>query len=89
MQNLEKRVTQMERTAQKEETTIIVRFVEPSKLGGEVTGLESHGGGQSWSRTTGESEADFIQRASKEAQRNKGFAALLIQTFAEDSHAKA
>ncbi len=89
MQSIEKRLIELERTAQKEEKTIIVRFVEPSKLGGEVTGLEMCGGGQSWSRATGETEADFIQRASKEAQRNKGFAALLIQTFAEDSHAKA
>jgi hypothetical protein len=88
MQSIEKRLIELERTAQKEELTIVIRFDEPGDMRAEVMGLEVSGSGQSWSRATGETEADFIQRASKEAQRNKGFAAL-IQTFAEDSHAKA
>lgn len=88
MQSIEKRLIELERTAQKEEVTIVIRFDDPSNMGSEVTGLESCGGSQSWSRATGETEADFIQRASKEAQRSKGIATLM-QTFEEDNHAKA
>jgi hypothetical protein len=88
MQSLEKRVVELERTAQREEATIIIRFDEPGNMGAEVMGLEAYGEGHSWSRATGESEADFIQRATSEAKRLNGYA-LLIQTFTEDAHAEA
>jgi hypothetical protein len=88
MQSLEKRLIELERTAQKEDVTIVVHFDEPGNLDSVVMGLEEYGGGQRWSRVTGETEADFIQRASEEAKRSKGFATL-IQTFEEGSHAKA
>jgi hypothetical protein len=88
MQSLEKRLIELERTAEKEDVTIIVRFDEPGNMGAEVMGLEAYGDGQSWSRATGESEADFIQRATSETMRLNGYA-LLIQTFTEDAHAEA
>lgn len=88
MQSIEKRLIELERTAQKEEITVVIRFDEPGNMGAEVMGLEAGGGGQSWSRVDGETEADFIQRASKEAERKQGIATL-IQTFEEDTHAKA
>lgn len=88
MQSIEKRLIELERTALNEEITIVLRFDEPGNMEAEVMGLEAYGGGRSWSRADGESEDDFIQRASKEAQRTNGFATLM-QTFKEDSHAKA
>lgn len=88
MQSIEKRLIELERATQKDELTIVCRFEEPGKIGAEVMGLETHGGGQSWCRADGESEADFIKRAGKEAKRSKGIAAL-VQTFKEDDHAQA
>lgn len=88
MQSIEKRLIELERASQKDEITIVCRFEEPGKIGAEVMGLETHGGGQSWSRVTGENEPDFIKRASKEAKRLKGIAAL-VQTFEEEDHAQA
>lgn len=88
MLSIEKRLIELERSAQREQTTIVIRFDESEATKSEAMGLEVLGGGQSWSRAADESEADFIQRASKEAQRTKGFATLM-QTFKEDNHAQA
>lgn len=88
MQSIDKRLIELERRAQKEELTIVIRFDEPGNMGAEVMALESLGSGQSWSRADYETEAVFIQRASKEAERKQRIATL-IQTSEEDSHAKA
>lgn len=88
MQSIEKRLIELERASLKDEITIVCRFDEPGRIGAEVMGLETHGGAQSWSRVTGESEPDFIKRASKEAKRLKGIAAL-VQTLKEDDHVQA
>lgn len=80
MQNLEKRVSQMEQLAPKVDMVLIARFVKP---GGEDEAWEIEQYSQkptprqSWSRLDTESEKDFIKRAKAEGKKTNGVMLLL------------
>jgi hypothetical protein len=77
MGNLEKRIDALEaKTAPADELTIIRRFVRPGNLDGEVNRLRDDDGNQ-WTRQTGESEQELIDRASLEVKRSPWGAASL------------
>lgn len=69
MQNLEKRIAALEATtAPADEITIIRKFVIPGHLDAEIYRLRDDDG-KLWTRQTGESEQELIDRATLEVKR--------------------
>ena len=69
MQNLEKRIAALEATnTPTDEITIIRRFVSPGGSDGGICSLRDDEGNL-WTRLTGETEQELIDRASLEAKR--------------------
>ena len=70
MLNLEKRIAALEaKTAPADDLTIIRRFVSPGHLDAEIIRLRDDEG-TLWTRQTGESEQELIDRASLEVKRS-------------------
>ena len=78
MQALEKRIAALEATtAPADEITIMRCIVSPGHLDAEITRLRDDDG-QLWTRQTGESEQELIDRASLEVKRSPWAIASLI-----------
>ena len=87
MLNLEKRIAALEATtAPADEITIIRKFVSPGHLDAEIYRLRD-GDGTLWTRQTGESEQELIDRASKEVQRSPWGVASLAADEMKAPHA--
>jgi hypothetical protein len=70
MQNIERRIAALEaKTAPADDLTIIRRFVSPGRLNGEITRLRDDDGNH-WTRQTGETEQELIDRASLAVKRS-------------------
>ena len=83
MLNLEKRIAALEvTTTPADDLTIIRRFISPGHLGGEITSLRDDNG-KRWTRQTGESEQELIDRASLEVKRSPWGVASLTADFVE------
>ena len=80
MQNLEKRITELEKASSIGEgaTTIVVRFVTSGNLDDELQELHDWKNGQKWKRLPGETEQELEKRASSEVTRNGLGSALLM-----------
>ena len=83
MQAIEKRIAALEQASPPaEEMTIIRRIVNPGHLDAEIYRLRDDDG-KLWTRHTGESEQELIDRASLEAKRSPWGVARLIGDDAE------
>lgn len=70
MLNLEKRIAALEVVSKSpDELTIIRRFVRPGHLDAEINRLRGDDG-KLWTRQTGETEQELIDRASLEVTRS-------------------
>ena len=80
MQNLEKRIAELEKGASMDEgpLTIVIRPLAPGNLDEEVQALRAQNGSQRWTRQPGETEQELIDRASREVTRNGPGCALLM-----------
>lgn len=80
MQNLEKRIAELEKGASMGEgpMTIVIRFLSPGDVEEEIQGLRDQNGAQRWMREPGETEQGLIDRASREVTRNGQGCALLM-----------
>ena len=80
MQNLEKRIAELEKGASMDEgpTTIVVRPLRRGNLDEELLALRAQNGSQRWTRQPGETEQELIDRASREVTRNGPGCALLM-----------
>lgn len=88
MQSIEKRIAALESTSNSaDEFTIIRRFVSPGHLDGEITRLRDDDG-KVWTRQTGETEQELIDRASVEVKRTPWGVASLIADGVGMPHAK-
>lgn len=71
MQAIEKRIAALEQAAPPADGLVIVRrFVSPGHLDAEIHRLRGDDG-ELWTRQPGETEQDFIDRASGEVKRNE------------------
>lgn len=70
MQNLERRISVLEKKESKLDTVVFIKSVEPGHLKAEVSYL-TDGKGLEWTRADEEPEAAFKHRASAEVPRNK------------------
>lgn len=87
MLNLEKRIAALEATTTPaDEIAIIRRFVSPGQPDAEIYRLRDDDG-KLWTRQTGETEQELIDRASKEVKRSPWGAASLTADDAEVCHA--
>lgn len=82
MQSLEKRITELEKASSIGEgvTTIIVRFMSPENLDGEIQELQDSKRLQQWKRQPRETEQALIDRATNEVSRNGAGCTMLMQT---------
>ena len=82
MQNLEKRITELEKSSTIGEgvTTIVIRFLSPGNLHEEIQGLKDWKGDKEWKRQPGETEQALIDRADSEVKRNRAGCTMLLQT---------
>ena len=88
MHSLEKRIAALERTnAPADEITIIRRFVSPGRLDAEIHRLRDNDGNL-WTRQTGETEQELIDRASLEVKRTPWGVASLTADTAKVPHAE-
>ncbi len=80
MQNLEKRIAELEKGASMDEgpLTIVIRPLAPGNLDEEVQALRAQNGSQRWTRQPGETEQELIDRASREVTRKGPGCALLM-----------
>ena len=80
MQNLEKRIAELEKGASMDEgpTTIVVRPLRRGNLDEELLALRAQNGSQRWTRQPGETEQELIDRASREVTRKGPGCALLM-----------
>jgi hypothetical protein len=81
MQNLEKRITELEKASSTSEgpTTIVIRFLSAGNLHEEIQTLKDWKGDQQWKRQPGETEQALIDRATKEVSRNGSGCTMLLQ----------
>jgi len=71
MQAIEKRIAALEQAAPPADGLVIVRrFVSPGQPKAEIHRLRADDG-ELWTRQPGETEQDFIDRASREVKRNE------------------
>ena len=72
MQSLERRIAELEKADSTNEgpTTIIIRCMTPGNLEVEIQELHDSKGSQQWTRQPGETEQEFIDRASHEVKRD-------------------
>ena len=88
MPNLEKRIAALEATsASADDLTIIRQFVRPGYLDAEIHGLRDDDG-KLWTRQSGETERELIDRATLEVKRNPWGVASLTAEGMEVSHAE-
>ena len=80
MQSLERRIAELEKAGLTNDgvTTIVVRWMTCGELDAEIYQLHDSKGSQQWQRQSGETEQEFIDRASREAKRNGPGCNLLI-----------
>ena len=80
MQSLERRIAELEKAGAANEgpTTIIIRCMTPGNLDVEIQELHDWKGSQQWQRHPGETEQEFIDRASREVKRDEPCCALLM-----------
>lgn len=80
MQNLEKRIAELEKGASMDEgpLTIVIRPLAPGNLDEELLALQAQNGSQRWTRQPGETEQELIDRASREVTRKGPGCALLM-----------
>lgn len=80
MQSLERRIAELEKVGSTGDgpMTIIIRPMTPGNLEVEIQELHDSKGCQQWKRQTGETEQEFIDRASREVTRNGPGCALLM-----------
>ena len=87
MKSLETRIAALERvTCTTDDLTIIRRVVTPGEPVGEITRLRDDDG-TTWTRQTGESEQELIDRASLEVKRTAWGVASLTADDAKVPHA--
>jgi len=71
MQNLDRRIAALEQASPPADGMVIIRrFVSPGHLDAEIHRLRADDG-ELWTRQPGETEQDFIDRASREVKRNE------------------
>ena len=82
MPSLERRIAELEKAGSIGEgvTTIIVRFMSPENLDGEIQELQDSEGLQQSKRQPGETEQALIDRATLEVKRNGAGCTMLMQT---------
>ena len=82
MHRLEKRINELEKASSIGEgrTTIVVQFMSPENLDGEIQELHDSKGLQHWRRQPGETEQALIDRATLEVTRNGAACTMLMQT---------
>ena len=80
MQSLERRIAELEKSGSTGEgpMTIIIRGLTPGNLEEEIYKLNDSKSSQQWERLPGETEQEFIDRASREVKRDGPGCALLI-----------
>jgi hypothetical protein len=80
MQSLERRIAELEKASSTNEwpMTIVIRGMTCGKLDAEIYQLHDSKGSQQWMRQPGETEQEFIDRASCEVTRNGPGIALLM-----------
>lgn len=87
MLSLERRIAALETTtAPADEITLIRRFVSPGRPKTEITRLRDNEG-NAWTRQTGESEQELIDRASLEVKRSPWGVASLTADEVKAPHA--
>ena len=88
MQNLERRIAELEKTGSINEgpMTIIIRCMTPGNLDAEIYELHDSKGCQRWTSQLGETEQGLIDRASFETKRNPYGVACLTSDVAKVSH---
>lgn len=82
MHSLAKRIADLEKAQPSKDavTTIIVRFLSPENLDGEIQELQDSKGLQQWKRQPAEAEQALIDRATSEVTRNGALCTMLMQT---------
>lgn len=80
MQSLERRIAELEKAGSTVEgpQTIVIRGLTCGNLHVEIHALRNSKNGQQWKRQPGETEQEFIDRASREVKRDGPGCALLI-----------
>jgi hypothetical protein len=80
MQSLERRIAELEKAGSTGEgpMTIIIRCMTPGNLDVEIQKLHDWKNGQQWMRQPGETEQEFIDRATREVKRDGPGCALLM-----------
>lgn len=80
MQSLERRIAELEKARSTDEgpMTIVIRWITPGNLKEEIQELHDSKGRQQWERQPGETEDEFIDRASREVKRDGPGCALLM-----------
>lgn len=81
MQNLDKRISELEKASATVEgpTTIVIRFLSSENRDAEIQSLKDWKGDQQWQRQPGETEQALIDRATKEVSRNGVGCTMLMQ----------
>jgi len=88
MQNLERRIAELEKKDSKQDMVIFIKSVQPGHLNTEVAYL-ADGKGNEWIRTPGEDEAEFKQRAKDEVLRNRYGVSMLFNFKADQTELEA
>ena len=80
MPSLENRIAALEKTGSTVEgpQTIVIRGLTCGNLHVEIHTLRDSNGSQQWKRQPGETEQEFIDRASREVKRDRPGCALLL-----------
>lgn len=84
-QSLEKRVTELEKSAPQGEKVIFIILVGMGEVGMEITHIHDNHGNQ-WSRRPDETEKAFKHRATSETPRNENRVALLFGQISDMGH---